>query len=65
MSETKYVHLIGVEQIQSAANTMREAAHEMGRAAGEISYALEQHKRAMDEFVVEMRDIMEGEEEGE
>lgn len=52
------MHLIGTEQIQSAANTMKEAAHEMHRAAGSIEYTLQQHKRDMEEFVVSMRDIM-------
>jgi predicted DNA-binding protein (UPF0251 family) len=47
MSETKYAHLIGTEQVQSAANTMKEAAHEMQRAANTIHDALQRHEEKM------------------
>lgn len=51
MSETTYTQLLGTEQIQSAANTMREAAHEMRMAARTISDALQRHGEIMREFM--------------
>lgn len=47
----KYVTLIGAEQVQSAANTMRSAASEINRAANTISEALHEHIRVMREFM--------------
>jgi hypothetical protein len=50
----EYMHLIGVEQIQSAANTMRDAAHEMHRSANTIHDALQRHGEIMREFMDRM-----------
>ena len=47
----EYMHLVGVEQVQSAANTMISAAETMRRAANEITYALEKHSNMMRELV--------------
>jgi hypothetical protein len=47
----KYVHLVGAEQVQSAANVMRTAADLMQRSAHEITYALEKHAGMMRELV--------------
>lgn len=46
-----YVTLLGAEQVQSAASTMRGAADEMRSAASCISDALDTHRRAMDEWL--------------
>lgn len=48
---TEYVHLIGVEQIQTAANSMRSAADEMQRAASSLDYSLQQNQRFMDDWL--------------
>jgi hypothetical protein len=40
----EYMHLIGTEQVQSAANRMVEAADRMSRAANTISSALQNHE---------------------
>jgi len=55
----EYIHLVGVEQIQSAANTMKSAADDMRRSANIISQALEGHNRIMENFIVLMRDTKE------
>lgn len=47
----EYVTLLGAEQVQSAANTMSEAAGRMQRAADSISYAFDNHHRFMDEWL--------------
>ena len=47
----KYMHLVGAEQVQSAANTMSSAAETMRRAANEITYALDKHSNMMRELV--------------
>lgn len=46
-----YVTLLGAEQVQSAANTMKHAAEEMTRAASSLQWALEQHERRMTEWL--------------
>ena len=47
----EYVTLLGAEQVQSAAGTMRSAAEEMKHASGEMSYALQQHQRFMEDWL--------------
>jgi hypothetical protein len=47
----KYVTLVGAEQVQQAASTMRDAANTMLRVANEIAYALQQHRDMMRELV--------------
>lgn len=46
-----YVTLLGAEQVQSAANTMRAAAEEMSRAASSIDHSLQQHRQFMDDWL--------------
>lgn len=46
-----YITLLGAEQVQSAANTMRSAADSIGSAAGSISYTFEQHQRFLDDWL--------------
>lgn len=48
---SEYIHLVGAEQVQSAANTMRSAADEMKSAASSIDYALTAHQRFMDDWL--------------
>lgn len=55
----KYVTLMGVEQVQSAANTMREAAYEIHRAANTISEALRIHTNDMRELLRDLRVLQE------
>ena len=45
---SEYVHLIGSEQVQSAACIMREAAESMRRAAESIDFSIERLIRALD-----------------
>lgn len=47
----EHVHLIGTEQVQSAANTMREASYEMRRAANTIHEAFRIHNLMMQDFM--------------
>lgn len=65
----EYVHLVGVEQMQNAANIMKVAAETMQRAAHEISYALDQHKRAIiditDRLEAIVDDLMDDEEDSD
>jgi len=56
----KYMHLIGTEQVQSAANTVKEAAHEMTRAANTIHFALQRHEQVMQELLEELREERKG-----
>lgn len=46
-----YVTLLGAEQVSSAGHTMREAAREMQAAANSTEWALEQHRRFMDDWL--------------
>lgn len=47
----EYVHLIGAERVESAAQTMRSAADEMTRAAQSIEHHLWQHQRFLDDWI--------------
>lgn len=55
----KYIHLIGTEQVQQAARTMRSAAQEMSQAANSISYTMENHQRFLDEWLGQLVDALE------
>jgi hypothetical protein len=48
---SEYVHLIGAEQVQSAASAMSSAASEMQRAANSIDSTLELFMRRFEEQV--------------
>jgi len=52
------VHLVGAEQVQTAANTMKAAAAEMSRAASAIQEALERNQRFMDEWLTRLWENM-------
>lgn len=47
----EYIHLIGVEQIQSAANQMMRAAELMKRSADEICSAIDAHSLLVHELI--------------
>jgi hypothetical protein len=56
----RYVTLIGTEQVQTAANTMRTAADEMRHAAGTISEALDRHQRFLDDWLGRFEAVLRG-----
>ena len=47
----RYVTLLGAEEVQKAANTMRSAADEMLRAVGAIDDVLGRHRQFMDDWL--------------
>lgn len=46
-----YVTLLGAEQVQSAANSMQDAASRMQRAADTMADAFDRHHRFMDDWL--------------
>jgi len=48
---SEYVHLIGAEEVQRAANVMSQAADDMQRAASTIDCAVDRLTRQMDDFI--------------
>lgn len=52
------IYLIGSEQVQNAANTMRSATEGMQSAASSMSYALEQHQRFLDNWLSRLESVM-------
>lgn len=48
---SEYVHLLGAEQVQSAASSMRSSAELIQRSVENLSYALELHHRQMEELL--------------
>ena len=46
-----YVHLVGAEDVRTAAITMRSAAEQMQSAAMAIDSSLERHQRFLDEWL--------------
>lgn len=55
---SQYMTLLGSEQVQSAANSMRNAAEEMNRAANTIDTALQQHRIFMDEWLSRLESVL-------
>ncbi len=55
----EYMTLLGTEQVERAANTMRQAAEDMRQAAGTLDYALENHRRQMDEWLYRFQQVVE------
>lgn len=53
-----YVTLLGAEQVQTAANTMRSAADEMKRAASEMQYAFENHQRFLAQWLLDYQEVL-------
>lgn len=48
----RYMHLIGAEQVQNAAASMRRTAEEMIQSARNIDGSLERHQRFMDDWLM-------------
>lgn len=55
---TDYIHLLGAEDVRTAANTMRAAAQGMHQASTNIQYALERHQRFLDDWLVRLEAII-------
>jgi hypothetical protein len=55
-----YVHLVGTEAVASAGVTIREAAHEMTRAANQADERLVQFERFLDEWLDRLTDVLKG-----
>lgn len=53
-----HITLLGTEQVQSAASTMRSAADEMSRAASNMDGALERHQRFMDDWLSRFEQVL-------
>lgn len=60
-----YVTLMGAEDVSRAGYTMREAAHEMSRAAGNIDEALRNHQRFLDDWLQQLASVMQPPKDGE
>jgi glycine cleavage system pyridoxal-binding protein P len=54
----EYIHLVGAEQIQSAANRMVEAAHEINRAANTIHDAMQRHEEVMRDLMIKIDNVV-------
>lgn len=49
-----YIHLIGTEQVQSAANTMSSAAEEMKQAANNMEDTFRRHQLFLDDWLLRL-----------
>ena len=47
----EYITLLGAEEVSRAATRMQAAASEMTNAANQISVALEEHRRSMEQLL--------------
>lgn len=56
---TEYVHLIGVEQVQSAAREIRSAADDMKRAADNFDQSVHRLAQAMSDHAERIERAME------
>lgn len=55
---SEYIHLVGSEQVQNAANTMRHAAEEMNRASANLEEVLFRHQRFLDDWLMRYEQVM-------
>lgn len=55
----EYVHLIGTEQVQSAANTMMSAAEVMRRSANTIHDSLDRHELMLRDVMQKIDELIE------
>ena len=55
----EYMHLVGSEQVQNAANTMRHAAEEMNRASANLEGVLFRHQLFLDDWLIRYERAME------
>lgn len=54
-----YITLLGAEDVRRAASQMSEAASTIQNAVSNITYALEQHQRFMDDWLSRQQAILE------
>ena len=54
----EYIHLVGAEDVRSAANTIQSAASDFRRAANQISSELEIQRRFLEDFLVQLKSII-------
>lgn len=54
----EYMHLIGTEQIQSAANRMVDVAERMNIAANTINETFRRHEQAMSDLMLRIDDLI-------
>lgn len=52
------VMLIGTEQVQTAANTMRSAAEDMKQAASSMDFSLQQHRNFLDDWLQRFEQVL-------
>jgi len=55
---TEYIHLVGAEQVQNAANSMRSTAAEMQAAVRNMEGSLERHRRWADDWLQTFEKIL-------
>lgn len=55
----RYITLLGAEQVQSAAHSMRGAADDMRHAANTLSEALDRQRSFMDDWLSRFAQILE------
>ena len=53
-----YITLLGAEDVRSAASTMKQAAEQMERAAGNIQYSIEMLGRMLEEKLATLEQIL-------
>lgn len=56
---TEYMHLVGAEDVRSAASTIRNAAEDMRSAANTFSEAVDRQRMFLDEWLQRLEAIME------
>lgn len=54
----EYVHLVGAEEVSSAALTMRAAGHEMSQTASYIDEILRRHQQFLDDWLQRLSDVL-------
>lgn len=52
------MQLIGTEQVQNAARSMKEAAGEMNAAASRFEYVMQEHQRFMNDWLQRLEDAL-------
>lgn len=53
-----HVTLVGAEDVRSAGRSMLNAADQMQTAASNITFALEQHQRFLDDWLGRLADVL-------
>jgi len=60
---SEYIYLQGSEGVERAGGAMSAAGDEMYRAAGSISQSVDDLRQILDQFLCDLRDIVQKEEE--